>query len=98
MTQSTYTKSSCIYRVNMVHMYINSLYIVQCFIGKPIKKLSLKLGFALKWNDVPTCTSILSFFKEFQKAQNFCWLWIWLVERFPVAITNTVMNTIYQTM
>lgn len=66
MTQSTNSKSSCIYRVNMVHMYINSLYIVQCLIGKPIKKLSLKLGFALKWNDVPTCTSILSFFKEFQ--------------------------------
>lgn len=72
MTQSTYTKSSCIYRVNMVpvHMYINSLYIVQCFIGKPIKKLSLKLGFASKWNDVHVLVFYLSL-KNFKRLKIF---------------------------
>lgn len=67
MTQSTNSKSSCIYRVNMVHMYINSLYIVQCLIGKPIKKLSLK---PTNW-DLPQ-NEMMSWYFIFQKAQNFC--------------------------
>lgn len=70
MTQSTNSKSSCIYRVNMVHMYINSLYIVQCLIGKPIKKLSLKLGFASKWNDVHVLVFYLSL-KNFKRLKIF---------------------------